>query len=160
MISVGPLLLLWAWLWWCDLTKWRHSCHMDMAMTSLCGHAVAQIIAPLSCRENGEKQVNVWGMSLGACYCLVFGGLLLKSFLRVFVIRTAAWNCVLLRQNQLYVCCLWICLISSSGLFEILKLGFIGADICIFGQYDCRLEQAPSAAGNDTTYYLLKYTCL
>ncbi len=59
----GLLILLGSWLWWCDVTRWRHSCHLDMVMTSFCGHAVAQINAPLSCCVNTNNPENVWGMS-------------------------------------------------------------------------------------------------
>lgn len=52
----GLPILLGSWLWWCDVTRWRHSCHLDMVMTSFCGSAVAQINAPLSCCVNRKTQ--------------------------------------------------------------------------------------------------------
>lgn len=54
----GTFPSLGSWLWWRDVTRWRHSCHLDMVMTSFCGHAVAQINAPLSCCVNKNKRMS------------------------------------------------------------------------------------------------------
>lgn len=46
----------------CDVTRWQRSCHLDMLMTSFCGHTVSQINAPLSCavtKTTKTKQENV-----------------------------------------------------------------------------------------------------
>lgn len=40
----------------CDVTRWQHSCHLDMLMTSFCGHTVSQINALLSCAVNKKTK--------------------------------------------------------------------------------------------------------
>lgn len=42
----------------CDVTRWQRSCHLDMLMTSFCGHTVSQINAPLSCAVNKKTKTR------------------------------------------------------------------------------------------------------
>lgn len=70
LVRCGTSVFPWLLLWWCDVTRWCHKCHLDMVMTSFCGCTVAQINAPLSCCVNRKtrdwlkKEMGGWSSLL------------------------------------------------------------------------------------------------